>query len=253
MGELYSADASLKGKLRRRVVRLQHRRPSPRAAGRPMISFTYDDAPVSAFREGARILEAHGARGTYFVSAGLAGRDVGVGPCGGREDILRVAAAGHEIACHTFSHLDCGRADAATVEADIARNVEALAQWGAPVSQTFAYPYGDVAAPVKRVADKRFLLSRALHHGVLGCGSDLNQAPSVGVEGEEGEALALAWMERAKARAGWLILYTHGVETTPPRFGTSIAVWERLVGKAVADGFEIVTVAQGARRLRGLT
>lgn len=247
----YSADSSLKAKLRRRIVRLQHRSPSPTGAGRPLVSFSFDDAPVSAFRTGADILEARGVRGTYFVSASLAGTDAGLGVCGDREDMVRVAGRGHEIACHTFSHLDCGRAAETVVEADIAHNQEALVGWGLPEPETFAYPYGDVAAPAKRVADRRFKLSRALHHGLIERGSDLNQAPAVGIEGDGGEALAARWLDRARARSAWLILFTHGVEAEPSRFGVSAAALVRLVDKALLDGFEVVTVAEGARRLRG--
>ena len=253
MDGLYHADASLKGKLRRRVVRLQHRHPSPKGAERPMVSFSFDDAPATAFTIGAEILEARGVRGAYFVSAGLAGTDTGLGRCGVGEDMVRVAAKGHEIACHTFSHLDCGRAEASAVEADIVRNQEALAAWSLPRPQTFAYPYGDVAAPAKRIVGGRFLLSRGLHHGVLTRGSDLNQAASVGIEGEDGEALAAGWLDRARAQSAWLILYTHGIEPEPTRYSAGAAGFVRLVDKALADGFEVVTVAEGARRLRGQT
>jgi peptidoglycan/xylan/chitin deacetylase (PgdA/CDA1 family) len=251
--EPYSADASLKAKLRRRLVRLQHRSPSPAGAGRPMVSFSFDDAPASAFAIGAEILESHGVRGTYFVSAGLAGRDAGLGVCGDRQDMVRVAERGHEIACHTFSHLDCGRADGPEAEADITRNQAALTAWSLPEPETFAYPYGDVAAPAKAVAGRRFRLSRALHHGLVERGADLNQAPAVGIEGDRGEALAAGWLDRARARSAWLILFTHGVEFHPSRFGTSATALSRLVNKALLDGFEVVTVAEGARRLRGET
>jgi peptidoglycan/xylan/chitin deacetylase (PgdA/CDA1 family) len=245
----YSADRSLQGKLRRRLVRLQHRRSSPGRPPRPMISFSFDDAPQSAFETGARILEARGLRGTFFVAAGLADRDEGLGRCGGREAVQAAAAAGHEIACHTFSHLDCGRAEGQAVADDLDRNLEALDAWGVPPPSTFAYPYGDVAAPAKREAGRRFALARALHHGLITHRADLNQAPAVGVEGAGGEALAMDWMARAQARDAWLILFTHGVEDAPSRFGTSAATWARLADRALAGGFEVVTVAEGARRI----
>ena len=245
----YTADASLNARLRRRLVRLQHRRPAPDARARAMVSFSFDDAPLSAYEDGARILESRGARGTYFVSAGLAGRDAGIGICGGRDAVMRAAAQGHEIACHTFSHLDCARAEAGAVRADLDRNLEALGEWGLPPPRTFAYPYGDVAAPAKRLLAERFALSRALHHGLVARGCDLNQAPAVGIEGEQGEALATHWMARAKAHGAWLILFTHGVAAATSRYGASTAVLARLVDRALADGLQIVTVAEGARRI----
>ena len=66
-----------------------------------------------------------------------------MGVCAGSEDYRRLAAAGHELACHTDSHLDCGRASGSGAKADVERNVETLAAWGAPTLESFAYPYGD--------------------------------------------------------------------------------------------------------------
>ena len=139
-GQAYSADRSLKGKLRRRLSRWIARRPARVRLERPMVSFTFDDAPATAFETGAALLEAVGARGTFYVSAGLAGTDGPMGPIARREAVERAMAAGHDIACHTFSHLDCGRATAAEIADDAGRSRATLVEWGAPAAATFAYP-----------------------------------------------------------------------------------------------------------------
>jgi peptidoglycan/xylan/chitin deacetylase (PgdA/CDA1 family) len=215
-----------------------------------MVSFSFDDAPRSAFRTAARVLERHGGRGTYFVCAGTAGQTGFVGQLGDRDDVLAAAGAGHEIACHTYSHLDCGRADGASAQADLDRNAEALRLWGLPQPQTFAYPYGDVGPAAKRRLADRFALARALHHGLIRAGSDLAQAPAVGIEGELGETIAARWIDAAAARSAWLILFTHGVEDAPAPYGCTQAAFERLVERTLERGLEIVTVAEGARRVR---
>ncbi len=247
--EPYHADPSIKGKLRRRIVRLQHRRPAVRGPGRPMITFAFDDAPLSAFVAGAEALERRGVRGTYFVCAGTAGQTGFVGPLGDVEDVLRVQAAGHEVGCHTHSHLDCGRADGATAGADLARNAEAFDAWGVSPARSFAYPFGDVGPRAKSVVADRFTLARALHPGLIAAGADLAQAPAVGVEGEDGETRARHWMARARARSAWLILFTHGVEQAVTPYGCTVAALARLVDEAVEGGFEVVTAAQGAEKL----
>ncbi len=250
--EIYRADPSLKGKLRRRLVRLRHRRAASRNAPRAMVSFAFDDTPASAVRVGAPVLESHGARGTYFFCAGLAGTSAHMGEYATRDDMLAASRAGHEIACHTYSHLDCGQAGEAAIEADLDRNGVTLAAWGVPGRiETFAYPFGDVGFAGKRAASRRFTLSRALHHGLITQGVDLNQAPAIGIEGEQGEALAASWLDRAETRKAWVILFTHGVEESATPFGTSKDALARLVDRAAARGFDTVTVAQGARRMRG--
>jgi peptidoglycan/xylan/chitin deacetylase (PgdA/CDA1 family) len=247
--DAYEPDRSLKGKLRRRLIRLAHRRPARVALERPMVSFSFDDAPATACEAGARALEARGLRGTYYFAAGLAGRDGPMGRFATGEDARRLYLAGHEIACHTYSHLDCGQSSRATTLQDVDRNAESLAAWGAGEPVSFAYPYGDVASPAKTALSGRFKTLRALHHGLITDGADLNQAPAVGVEGEAGEAVASEWLDKAKARKAWLILYTHDVAEQPSQWGCTTAALERLIDRAVADGFDVVTVAEGARRI----
>ena len=247
--EAYSPDRSLKGKLRRRLVQWVERRPARLATSRPMVSFTFDDAPASAVVEGAARLEAHDARGTYFISASLAGRVGPMGKYASRKEVMAAAAKGHDIACHSFSHLDCGSADGEAVAADAAKNQATLAKWGAAPSSSFAYPYGDVSRAAKRALAPRYCLLRALHHGLIERGSDLNQAPAIGIEGPEGEALALRWLDRAADRKVWLILYTHDVAEKPSPWGCTPAALDRLISAARNSGFDIVTVAEGLKRM----
>ncbi|MHB8284893.1 MAG: polysaccharide deacetylase family protein [Caulobacteraceae bacterium] len=246
---IYRPDMSLKGKLRRRFVRLQHRRPARGRLTRTMVSFAFDDAPASALTVGGAILESFGKRGTYFISAGLSGTSGHMGPYGTQAQVMAAADAGHEIACHTYSHLDCAQASGEVVAQDIARNSATLMAWGAPEPTTFAYPFGDVAPAAKAAAGQRFALSRALHRGVINTGSDLNQAPAIGIEGEGGERLGLRWLQKAHDQLGWVILFTHGVEADHTPFGATAAGFERLVGEAVARDYDIVTIAEGVRRL----
>ena len=251
--EPYSADRSLYGKLRRRLARLVTTKPA-RLEGlvRPLLTISFDDAPVSAAREGAGILERHGVRGTYFISTGLSGQESHLGRYTEAADIQALAKAGHEIACHTLTHLDCGRAKAPAIAAELDANREALRKLGLPAPRTFAYPYGDVSPAAKSVLNSRFIASRALHHGLVTTGADLNQAPAVGIEGKEGEGVARQWLERAAdTPASWLILYTHDVRQTPSGWGCTPDVLERLVRDALANGFEIVTFEDGARRASG--
>jgi len=244
----YSADRSLPAKLRRRWARLVGRRPVRARFAGPMVSFSFDDAPETAVREGAAILEAAGARGTFYVSAGLAGGDSPSGRIADPEAFGALGEAGHEIGCHTFSHLDCGQAETEAALDDVARNRAAFAAWGAGEPTTFAYPYGDVAPRTKRALGSRFAALRALHKGLVEPGSDLNQLPAVGIEGRDGEAVAARWLERAAARSGWLILYTHDVAPEPSAWGCTPDALRRLVERARALGCEIVTVAEGVRR-----
>lgn len=246
--EAYSPDRSLKGKLRRRWSRLVARRPLAADISRPMVSFTFDDAPESAVRAGAAVLEDEGVRGTFYVCAGLDGK---IGPMGRYADTAgyaELANRGHEAACHTYSHLDCGKAAGEVIAQDVARNREALGRQGL-ATRTFAYPYGDVSPQAKAALGDRFTALRALHPGLVRRGADLNQLPAVGIEGPDGEARAAPWIDRAARERAWLILYTHDVQTEPSPWGCTPEALRRLVQRAKAAGCEIAPVAVALDRL----
>lgn len=247
--EVYRPDLSLRGKLRRRLVRLSHRRAAARGPARGMVTFSFDDAPDSATGLGADLLEAQGVRATYFVAAGLAGTTAHLGRYADRDEVRRLAARGHEVASHTFSHLDCGRVSPGALAADLDRNARAFAEWGLPPARTFAYPYGDVSGPTKAVAASRFALCRGVHAGLVGRGGDLNQAPSVAMDGAGGEARARAALERADDRREWVILFAHQVMPGVGEFAVSPDALTRLAELARGLGLDVVTAAEGALAL----
>ena len=59
------------GSLRRRALCSLYRRTMPLGNAGPIVSFTFDDFPRSAYSVGGAMLEKFGARGTYYVTAGL--------------------------------------------------------------------------------------------------------------------------------------------------------------------------------------
>ena len=166
-----------------------------------------------------------------------------------REELTDAAAAGHELGCHTYSHIDCGQADAAHIVAELQKSRAALMDWGAPAPASFAYPYGDVSHAAKRVAAERFTISRALHPGLVETGSDLNQTAAIGIEGPAGALIGRRWLQYAVARKAWLIFYTHDVRDDPSPCGCTPAAFRELVDRARSLDCDIVTVAEGARRV----
>jgi peptidoglycan/xylan/chitin deacetylase (PgdA/CDA1 family) len=247
--EARRADSSLKGKLRRREARLWRRRGLGSAPERPIVSFTFDDIPQSAALAGAEALETQGLRGTFYISASLLGREGPMGRYASREDIRRLALAGHEIGCHTFTHLECGPADPDRIRRDVEINAAALMELCGKAPETFAYPFGDVSREAKAELGSRFRLLRALHPGLTRRGADLNQAPSVSVAGPNGEAQAAAWIDRTVKGRAWLILCLHDVSDRPSPWGCTPNALVRLIGHAAARGCEVLPVAAALDRM----
>ena len=239
----YTPDVSLAGKLRRRFARLTHRRPARLDLARPIVSFTFDDIPASAAHAGAEALEQHGACGTFYVCAGLFGKEGHMGRFADAAEIGDLIRRGHEVAGHTLNHIDCHRTAPTALDVDLDANDAALGALGA-ASLHFAYPYGEVSPRAKKQLARRYASLRGVHKGMVRNGDDLNQLPGVGIEGPDGETIARAWIDRAVAEKAWLILYTHDVREAPSPWGCTPEVLDRLVGHALAAGCEVRTVSE---------
>ncbi len=130
-------------------------------------SFTFDDFPKSALKTGGAILEKYGACGTYYTAMQFAGTQNHFGPMFEISDIAAAHRAGHEIACHTYSHLGCRRAGSAAIVAEVDRNSQEIAvALGGEAPSSFAYPYGSVSLTARRALKSRFSSCRGTAEGV---------------------------------------------------------------------------------------
>ena len=226
------------------------RRPARRGPAQALVSFTFDDAPQSAASVAAPILENASFRGVFYLAAGYAeGADGPIAPYADWSAIKALAAAGHEIGCHTFAHRNCAVIGPREAAAEAERNAEAFRSHGLAAATSFAFPFGDVSAAAKSALAHRFSLLRATHPGLLTRGGDLNQAPSVAIEGPDAAAVARRWLDRAVAERAWLILYTHDVTERPSPYGCTPSAFAQVVERVAELGLEVVTVTEGAARL----
>jgi peptidoglycan/xylan/chitin deacetylase (PgdA/CDA1 family) len=217
----------------------------------PFISFTFDDFPRSALREGGAILLNHGARGTFFVSLGLMGR---VGPSGElfhRHDLDQVLVHEHELACHTYDHCHAWETPPSEFQASIVRNRRALQQHLPGASfRSFSYPSSCPRPATKRQMSNQFDCCRGGGQTFNAGSVDLNFAKACFLERCDFDSISELIESNNRAR-GWLIFVTHDVCKTPTRFGCTPAFFERVVRQASNSGARLVTVREGVKKVRG--
>ena len=114
------------GKVRRLLADQFGRRTVSIKTPVPIVSFTFDDAPRTAFSVGGEILKRFGARATYFVSLGILDTETEVGKIASVGDLARAVDEGSELGCHTFDHLDAWHVSSTAFLASVVRNREAL-------------------------------------------------------------------------------------------------------------------------------
>ncbi len=121
--------------------------PEPKPA---RIALTFDDGP-SAYT--SRLLDGlaeHGAKATFFV---LGSR------VSGREELLnRMAAEGHEIGNHSWSHPQFKSMSEGGISGEIVRTADAIEKACGKRPYLVRPPYGDVSAVVRRALGEPLIL-----------------------------------------------------------------------------------------------
>jgi peptidoglycan/xylan/chitin deacetylase (PgdA/CDA1 family) len=231
----------------------------------PLISFTFDDFPRSAFLQADPILRQYGALGTYYVSLGLMGNESPLGPMFHAGDLKELARLGHELGCHTFGHCHSWDTPPNMYERAILDNRKALTEvLPGSTFRTFAYPFSAPHLAVKRVAGRHFLCCRGgglragryLPHAPGGQTfnsgmTDLNLLCAVFLEKmrDDPEAIKNLIDQNARAR-GWLIFATHDVCANPSPYGCTPGLFEQVVKWSSASGARILPVAKALGILR---
>ncbi len=218
----------------------------------PLISFSFDDFPRTAYTVGAPILKNFGARGTYYVSAGLMNKVNDLGEQYHLEDLQDLVVQGHELGSHTFSHLSCRAVPLPTFRDDLKKGRQAIRELsGLADSGNFAYPYGHLTLRAKKTLGPDLVSCRSTIGGINGPEVDLNLLRANRLYGgidEFAEVQRLIWEN--EERRGWLIFYSHDVRPQPSRFGCTPALLEATVSFAAQSKATVLTVADALAKLQ---
>ncbi len=219
----------------------------------PMVTFTFDDVPVSACELGAGILESFGARGTFFVAARGCGRTSPDGPtCASIDQLRPIWANGHEIGCHTYSHPAVRQMTIEELKSELDSNQAALTEInGNIVLRNFAYPYGDLSVRTKRYLESRFNSCRSSHAGINTGLADLGALKAWPLQNaalDHDKIVRL--IAETVHRRGWLIFYSHEVAEHHGRFGVSPDLLEWAVNTAKRAGCVLANIAETLKFVR---
>lgn len=239
------------GRIRRGVLCLFYRRTVPLGNCGPIVSFTFDDFPRSACSVGGAVLEKFGARGTYYVTAGLKNTSNELGELFLEEDLRSLAGKGHEIASQTYHHSSCRSVSLSTFRADVECGIRAMETVRGHNSVNFAYPYGHVTLRSKKHLGPFVLSSRSTIPGLNGPKVDLNLLRANRLYGDleiAGQIKNLI-LQNAVERS-WLVFYTHDIRLRPSEYGCTPRLFEFAVAEASQSGARVLTVGETLKELR---
>ncbi|MFT3727593.1 MAG: polysaccharide deacetylase family protein [Terricaulis sp.] len=216
----------------------------------PLATFSFDDFPKSAWTNGGPLLARYGARATYFVAGGLEGQTLDGLRHFDRDDLTEIAAAGHEIGCHTFDHMRIVFGAKSEVEATLKRNADFVREAAGVEMTTFAYPFGHVNLSTKYMIANRFAAARGIWVGANAPNVDMAQVQAIPIESRSWDATDFdALIAQAQRSNGWLVFFGHDVQEKPSPFGCTPAQLESLLQRVTEAGVEIQPFKDAAARV----
>lgn len=248
--QAYEPRTSLYSRVCRRLTVKMAQKPLKLPKDRAIISFSFDDCPVSGIEKGVRPLEKEGWLSTIYVACGLFGVENHLGKMMNADDTKALFDAGHEIGEHTFSHRDARSMNLHRFEQDIDKNQTALAELGLPPSDTFAYPYGETYPGLKKAMETKFKGSRGINKKVHTNKVDLNQIGSLPLYSNTIEAAVQA-VENLSKSGGWLTFFTHDVRDNPSDYGCTPDTMRRIIETVKETGADVLTIKDTILALEG--
>lgn len=232
-----------------------YKKPVLVAPDRPLISFTFDDFPKSALFTGGAILNRFGFSGTYYVSLGLAGKEILTGLMFDIDDLSSVIERGHELGCHTFSHCNSWEASPEEFEQSVIENSQALSRiLPGEKFKSFSYPISLPRPETKKRTASHFLCCRAGGQTINAGESDLNQLSSFFLEKSRDNIQAVKdIIDRNRNERSWLIFATHDIAEHPTPYGCTPEFFEEVVQYAADSGAQVLPVVKAVESLTAKT
>jgi peptidoglycan/xylan/chitin deacetylase (PgdA/CDA1 family) len=233
------------GRLRAEMLSAVYPRPLPLRNQGPLVSFCFDDFPRTAYTAGGSILKSFGVCGTYYAALGLMNTTNELGDQFRHEDIDSLLADGHELGCHTFSHVSCRAVSLKSFESDVLKGRQAIHALTGCDAGNFAYPRGHVSIRSKKQIGALMSSCRGIYGGINDRVVDLNLLRANSLYGDvDQRARFESLISTNVARSGWLIFYTHDVRRNPSAYGCTPELFDQTVALAAESGCRIASVKE---------
>lgn len=246
----YEPSAYLYSRVCRRLTVKMAQKPLKIRNDRAIISFSFDDCPLSGLKNGVTALEKEGWLSTIYVACGLFEVENHLGKMMSGDDAKALHNNGHEIGEHTYSHRDAKTMNLEKFKLDIARNQSELAELGLPLSDTFAYPYGETYPGLKKAMGEKFMGSRGINKKVHTESVDLNQIGSLPLYSDTIDS-AIEAVKNISQTGGWLTFFTHDVRDKPSAYGCTQDTMRRIIEAVKDTDADVMTIKDAILALEG--
>lgn len=222
----------------------------PQLFGEPLITVTFDDGAESIYKYAMPLLQKYGIHTTQYVLGGTADDPQYVSWA----QIAQMQKSGHEIACHTMTHLDLTTLNDHDLDYQLRECRTVLSERYGAITN-FASPYGAANTHTLDVIGKYFDSARNTDgdptNGVtdvdVNTASNFNIYNIIGVTVRHDTSVdeLKALVDYAKKTNGWVVLTYHQAdEGTGSQYGVNADKLEKQFAYLSKTDVRIVTMRQ---------
>lgn len=167
-----------------------------------------------------------------------------------KEDLSALIGKGHELGCHTYSHVGARQTSLGAFEEEIRKNRRRAEEMlpGCTL-RNFAYPGGQVTLRLKRLMRKYATSSRGTYVGVNRHWVDLDLLLIQNLFENNPLDRVKEAVDGCKAQPGWLVFYGHEICERPGCYGCTPGYLEAVL-EIVAKTCRIMTVVDALEFIR---
>lgn len=216
---------------------------------RPIVSFSFDDCPKSVVENALPAFDRENWQVTLYMAMGLCETTNHLGLHMSQSDVKAAYESGHEIADHTYDHIDATTVSVQGFEENIDKNQACLLALGIPPSQTFAYPYGQLNLETKKIIGRKFKGGRGITSLVQKKAVDLNQISSNRLYNDQSFQDLKSDISELQHTPGWMTIFTHDVRENPSQFGCQPRQLDAVIAAVKDSGADVMTIADAITHL----
>lgn len=219
-----------------------------------IVSFAFDDVPHSGFMYGSNIYKKYGFRSTYYVALGFFEKNRQDGPYYEPKYLQQALDEGSELASHTYGHLHFSISNKKQIIEDLNKNQKRINEFFPEYKfVNFSYPYGEQTIASKRIMLNRFKTARGVKGGINYGVIDLIDLKSHQLGNHfQMEDIKFIIDETIRLK-GWLIFYTHEVESNPTAYGCTPEMFEFAAQYCYQKRVSVLTVKEAIETIEKTT
>lgn len=216
------------------------------------VSFCFDDVHSTAFELGQAILDKHQIKATYYLSLLFLSSFIKSGdePSFTIEQLRHALLNGHELACHTFSHLDIHKIENLdSLTENIIKNKENIEKLSLGINtfKNFAYPKGHGNLGYKKYLSTQFSTCRGTSFGINTNPIDADNLKAIPLYENSISLNKIEDLLKGTEKGGWLVFYTHDVRSNFSTYGCSPSFLQKVIELSLQYSVEISSVKEIVR------